>query len=592
MTPEGSTLDPSSLADGADWGGPAPLRGVQLADQLGVGSHRVQLDFTALVPDPAAEPGPDGIAWEALPGANLGAEGEQPDPFADLAAAAREADRTGVQLVVQVGQGGEGEHAAAAAGTWEGWVRQIVGGLQEEAPGIRYWSPWNEPNGTGYEDGATYEAEVGAPFASGVRAVDPDAVVVGGNTLGVALDWWEGLVAAGGCASMDVVGVHPYTGHNRSWEEEGFSADGAELDQLRAILRPCGDLPVWDTETGWWSDGVVNFWASGWDVARKLWWYELEDVEEWTYFFSEGGFGETGNSWSLLQLGTYVKPAGAVMAATAPVLDGLDDVAAVDTGTPGVHAMRGQADDGSWVLALWSGDLTTTVVVEPKGGDQVPVTRRDVYGAEADLTVDAKGTEVPVTGSPVLLRVPAGEELRVRATEPFGDDVLEGQPVTVSSTNPDGGAPRTITSGTFDVRDPWRSGPLEGGIVDRPPSVTVETDGPVQVDRVAVATAGIRCCTGGLRDYTVEVRTPGDVWREVATQEDQLWDRVALFSFDPVEITAVRVTVPWTEIRGTRVLDVNHTGVLGGPPPSFMELATETDWLVAISAVRAWGPAG
>ena len=599
VTPAASALDPASLADGADWGGAQPLRGVQLADQLGVGSHRVQLDLAALVPDPTAEPGPAGVAWDGLPGATVGTDGavdgapeETSDPFADLAAAAREAERTGVRLVVQVGQGGDAERAAAEAGTWEGWVRLVVAGLRDRAPGIVHWSPWNEPNGTGYDDPARYEREVGAPFARGVRAADPDAVVVGGNTLGFALDWWSGLVAAGGCESLDVVGIHPYTGHNRSWEEEGFSADGAELDRLRETLRPCDDLPVWDTETGWWSDGVVSFWASGGDVARKLWWYALEDVEEWTYFFSEGGFGEAGNSWSLLQYDAYVKPAGAAMAATSPVVAGLDDVAAVRTGTPGVHAMQGRAGDGTTVLALWSEELSTSVVVAPRGGREVEVTRRDVYGAEQDLTLAARGTEVPVTGSPVQLRVPAGARLQVRATEPFGEDVLAGRPVTVSSTHPDAGEAATITSGTFDVREPWRSGRLADGSVDPAPTVEIETGGPVTVDRIAVATAGIRCCTAGLRDYTVAVRVADGGWRTVAAPSDQLWDRVALLEVDPVEITAVRVSVPWTEIRGTRVLDVNYSGVLGGPPTPFMPLVTESDWLVAVSAVRAWEPAG
>jgi len=107
-----------------------------------------------------------------------------------------------------------------------------------------------------------------------------------------------------------------------------------------------------------------------------------------------------------------------------------------------------------------------------------------------------------------------------------------------------------------------------------------------------VATAGIKCCTAGLRSYTVAVRAADGGWRTVATRSGQLWDRVALVEIDPVEITAVRVSVPWTEIRGTRVLDVNYSGVLGGPPTPFMPLVTESDWLVAVSAVRAWGPAG
>src|SRR5690606_20095660 len=157
----------------------------------------------------------------------------------------------------------------------------------------------------------------------------------------------------------------------------------------------------------------------------------------------------------------------------------------------------------------------------PRDGRGVEVVRRDVYGAEKDLALAARGTEVPVSGSPVQLRVPAGTELQVGATEPFGDDVLEGRPVTVSSTHPDAGDAGTITSGTFDVREPWRSGRLADGSVDQDPAVEVETDGPVTVDRIAVATAGIRCCTSGLRDYTVAVRDAGGGWRTVATPSDQ-----------------------------------------------------------------------
>ena len=600
VLPSDSAVDITALADGADWGGPAPLRGVQLADQLGTGSHRIQLDFGALVSDPTAAPDATAIDWTALPGADLGGTADDQDdgettpgdPFADIAAAVGQAEESGTRIVVQVGQGGEAELGAASAGTWEGWVALIIERLEAEAPGIRYWAPWNEPNGTGLDDPVRYEREVGAPFARAVRAASPEAFVVGGNTLGFALDWWEGLVAADGCRSLDVVAIHPYTGYNRSWEEEGFSADGAEMDRLRQIVAPCGDVPVWDTETGWWSDGVVNFWASGWDVARKLWWYAVEDVEEWTYFFSEGGFEGTGTSWSLLQYGSHLKPAGAVMAATAPLLEQFDDPTVVETGTPGVHAMRSAGPDGSSLLALWSEGLSTSVIVRPGDAATPTVVRRDVYGAESELDVADDGTEVPVTASPVMLLVPEDTVLEVEPVEPFGTDVLQGRPVTVSSRQPDWGDPEQITSGTFAVRDPWRSGSTTDGSVDESPTVEITTDGPTTVDRIAVATAGIRCCTTGLRTYAVSVRSPDGTWQEVALQEDQLWDRVALFHLDPVEITAVRVSVPWTEIRQTRVLDVNYSGVLGGPPPSFMELATRSDGVVAVSAVRAWGPPG
>lgn len=596
----GSGLDPATLADGADWGGAGPLRGVQLADQLGVGSHRTQLDFGAIVPDPTADPDPDALVWDSLPNAAFEPdeeEGEEPvdvDPFAELAAAAELADETGVILTLQLGSGGEAEQAAVDAGTWEGWAREIVAAVHERAPQIRHWQPWNEPNNTGYEDAAAYEAEVGAPFAAGARDAFGDVVVVGGNTLGVEPAWWADLVAAGGCDSLDVVGIHPYTGFNRSWEEEGFSEDGAELDELREAVGPCGDVPVWDTETGWWSDGVANFWAGGSDVVRKLLWYGVEGVDEWTYFFSEGGFGEAGNSWSLLQYGQYVKPAGAAFAASAPFLDRFGPPETVETGAPGVHAVRapGTGDDaGAELLALWSEDLSTTVRLAAPGG-AATVTARDPYGAERGLDVPADGVEVPVNGAPVLLVAPAGTALEVTPVEAFGDDVLAGRPAAATSTHEDASDPDVVTSGTFAVRDPWRSGRLADGSVDEAPAVEVTTDGPRTIDRVAVATAGIRCCTSGLRDYTVSVRTPDGAWRDVAQQSDQLLDRVALFSFEPVEVTAVRVQLPMTTERDVPVLAANYTGIVGGLHPDFVPLATESEWIATISAVQAWEPAG
>ncbi|MEK8227869.1 hypothetical protein NKG05_19855 [Oerskovia sp. M15] len=93
---------------------------------------------------------------------------------------------------------------------------------------------------------------------------------------------------------MDVVGIHPYTGLNRSWEEQGFSQEGDDLDALRSALAPCADRPVWDTESGWWSDGVANFWAGGPDVARKLLWYGAEGSTSGPTSSPRAGSGSPG----------------------------------------------------------------------------------------------------------------------------------------------------------------------------------------------------------------------------------------------------------------------------------------------------------
>src|SRR5690606_25464722 len=124
---QGVDLGFDAMADGAGWGGASALRGVQLAAALGFGSHRVQLDFAKIVPDPAAEPDAAALGWSSLPHAGvLAGHGTAPaDPFTELREAGELARELGVVLVVQVGSGGS-EKTAVEAGTWEGWVREIV----------------------------------------------------------------------------------------------------------------------------------------------------------------------------------------------------------------------------------------------------------------------------------------------------------------------------------------------------------------------------------------------------------------------------------------------------------------------------------
>src|SRR5699024_10775732 len=96
ISPESTTLDLHTFSDGADWGGPAPLRGVVIAGLLGIGSHRLQLDFGALVPEPTAEPSVSDLNWQSLPGAK---EGDTAAAFSEVQAAAQLADQENVELI-------------------------------------------------------------------------------------------------------------------------------------------------------------------------------------------------------------------------------------------------------------------------------------------------------------------------------------------------------------------------------------------------------------------------------------------------------------------------------------------------------------
>ena len=571
----GVDLDLGELAAGDDWGGAAPLRGVQLAARLGIDSHRVQLSFGSLISSPSSTPDASAIEWGALPGAN------DDDPFADLRKAAEYAAEHDIRLIVQVADGGEAERAAIGAGTWAGWVGLLVSGITDQAPSITAWEPLNEPNNA-FDNSAEYWRTVEIPFADAVHAVQPDALVIGGNTLGFAEDWWATAEESGLCNHIDAVGVHPYTGWNRSWEEEGFDRAGEGYDALRESVGPtCAALPVWDTETGWTADSAVAYWAQGSNVARKLLWNEVEDVAGWTYFFSEGGWGENDLSWSLIQYRSYVKPGGLSFASVARLLDGRGKPETVATDIPFTRIMAVPGDDAMRVA--WTDEARISAVVTT---DAASVTVTDQYGAVSTVR---SGDEISLTSAPQFFTAPSEATIELTAPEPYGPDLLAGQPVEASSTFAESDA-QIITSGTADPYRPWRSGNLDGE-VDEKPMVTIPLAAAATIDRVAVATGNIACCEAGLRRYTVSVQTADGSWRIVAEQENQFWDRTVVFPFDPIEAVAVRVEVPWTTVRGVDVLDVNYSAFAGGLPPPFMGVQTSSDYVVSISAISAYAPA-
>ncbi|GAB2524592.1 galactose-binding domain-containing protein [Paramicrobacterium agarici] len=579
---ESADLNLDDLAPGAGWGGPDPLRGVQLADRLGIGSFRIQLDVGTLIADPARTPAAARIDWSSLPGAADDATSVS-DGFRQIRAASDYALAHDVAVIVQVGQNGDAERAAVDSGTWEGWAGEIVAAFARHAPGITLWSPWNEPN-VSFDSGADFSTRVDIPFARAAHAANSDARVIAGNTLGFAEEWWTDAATTPLCQEVDALAVHPYTGWNRSWEEEGFAGAGAGYDSFRkAVGVECADLPVWDTESGWTSDGTLPYWTQGSKVARKLLWNRLDDVAGWTYFFSEGGWGENNLSWSLIQYESHIKPGALAFAAVSRTLAALGTPRLIDTGIPITHAAA--FADAPGAIAAWTdearvhAELTATAAT---------ATVTDQYGATREIEFTNGQADVVLTSNLQFFSTSDGSELHVAPAEPFGDDVLRGAHVRATSTA-EGSDAQIVTSGSVNPYLPWRSGTAEGG-VDENPALTVALDKPVTINRIAVASGSMECCETGLRSYTVSVRSEDGEWQQVASVEDQFWSRVRISEFDPISVTAVRVEVPWTTIRNTRVLDVNYSGLVGGLPPPFLGVQTASSEVVSIASISAWAP--
>lgn len=569
----GDALDLSQLPESPGAGGPPDQRGVLLNGQLGLNGFRGGLSLSTFLPDcsPSA-PTAAGCSASAITFASAPEE-----PFQ----AAYDAGPAGVTYWVQLSGGDSISNALVSNGWWQADVESIVAhysvvpsGCGHCAP-VTNWEPWNEPNNTGWPNGGTYTSQVLAPFYRAVKAANPSAKVIGGSTLGVATGWWNQLIAAGGLQYMDVVGVHPYSGSNDSWEEDGIPA---ALKTLQSLVAP---KPVWITEVAWWSDGDYNYLHQADAIASAMLWQAGLNIPVWGYFFDEGSWGNNGLSFSLIQTDggdDYVKPAALAVMTAHSEIAARPVVQAATLQDPAVYVERfGPRPGGSHdLIAAWSDELDTTelVTASAPGGGSVPVTVTDEYGHSQAVSVPSGHTEsLPVSAEVTYLSYPSTDSLTLTPVEPYGPDLGAGAAgAKATASSGDGSSALGDPAGASYSGQGWTS-----GSGDTQPSLTVTLAGPATVNRIVVDTGSVGSTAPGVRDYTVEVEDPQGSWSAVAAVQDQFAAHQKEIWISPQEVTAVRVTVS----------EVNYGGYYGGAIPVFWPAG---DWEGAfLHSVQIYG---
>lgn len=540
----GQTLDLSTLPGGANAGGPDPARGVALADVLGTGLFRDGVDWRFLLRPNAADP-LDFSKYDAA-----------------FAAGARESAARGVPFVVQVGSGGP-EKALVANGTWGARVRELVA---HYADTVDYWEAWNEPNIT-YGSGASFVTDVLKPFYAAVRSADPTAKVVGGDPVNISVPYWQAIAAAGGFDYLDIVGIHPYTGHNRSFEEEGSDRS---MGQLRALMTQYGaqGKPIWATEQAWWSNGPANYFSQGDFSARAMLWYRKWGVERWSYFLAQGTWGNSGVTFSAIEGSDYVKPAAAALMTVKTQTASRPYLGMVSTGIPNAFVQQYGSDSGGSdaVLAMWTDDLPVGAAIQQVGGTApATVTVVDVHGASRPVSLPAAGgVPLQLDGAPQYLRVPAGVQVSVVPLQQWGPNLALQSSGAVASASTSGswnpafraidGVTAANTQGDFRSSPAWASAPGDGQ-----PALTVTLPTASVIDRAVVSTVHLGSVLTGIAAYTVSARRPDGTWVEVARRDRVFHQRSTLVSFEPITATAVRVTAR----------AINFSGYAGGVMPHF-----------------------
>ncbi len=575
----GDNLDFATLPAGIGSGGPSDPRGVALNAQLGLDGFRTDqlVDWSSLLPNcnasapTAATCGPSAITFA----------GASTAPFQ----AAYEADQDHIEYWLQVSGGGDAiSPALVSSGLWGGDIAALVAHYASVPAGcgacapVTVWEPWNESNNTGWGNGATYATEVLEPFYNAVKSVEPgtSSIVLGGTTLEPDPGWWKQLIAAGGLAWMDVAAIHPYTGSNDSYEEDGMPA---QVEQLQALLQ---GKPLWFSEVGWWSDGDYNYLSQADNMARSLIWQKVLGVPVENYFFDEGTWGNNGVSFSLIQASSavdYVKPAALTTMTTTGMLAGRPYVSMPATGIP--HAYRadfGPTSGGTTdMTAVWTDGLpvTGTVTLTSPSGSDVPVTVTDEYGGATTAQATSGTTySLPLSNQVTYLTYPAGDTLAVGPTEAYGTDVASAA----------GGATATASSGTASAAiagDPvgygqgWSS--TSG---DTTPSLTDTFASTTTIDRILVDTQSNGSTATSVRNYTLSADEPGTGWTTVATEVGQYRDHILQFTFPPVAASGIRIAVTETDFGG-------YYG--GGIPPWWSPTQIAPAFLHSIQAYAGTG---
>ena len=373
------------------------------------------------------------------------------------------------------------------------------------------WEPWNESNNTGWSNAANYVSEVLAPFYKAVKAAEPgsSSTVLGGTSIGPSVGWWQQLIAAGGLSDMDVAAVHPYTGNDDAFDEDGMQT---QVEQLQGILQ---GKPLWFTELGWFSGGDYDYLSQANNLAQMMIWLKALNIPVWNYFFRRGHVGHRAVlvDPDRRQRRRLREAVGSVHHGRLPQignrpypLDALD-------GIPQTYqADFGPAAGGQTRLAtVWSDglDVTGAVTLVAPGGGSIPVTVTSQYGNATSVSVTS-GTaySLPLSDQVTYISYPVGDTIAIGPTQGYGTNLAtQSDGATATATS---GSPSYAING--EPVGGWSS--TKG---DATPSLTVKLAGTPTINRIVVDTQSVGSTATGVRDYTVSVDEPGSGWTTVST---------------------------------------------------------------------------
>jgi hypothetical protein len=314
----------------------------------------------------------------------------------------------------------------------------------------------------------------------------------------------------------------------------------AVRERLAAAGKP--DLPIWDTESGFWNSPVSSYLHQGDKLVRKVVLENSLGIDMYSNFYLDGDFMVEGQRWALWP--DAITPGGLAMINFATRTRGLVFKKMLDTGIPHAYAaLYGTPDDDGTLLVAWAEDFSVGAGLAGVEASSIV----DEWGGAVATEEADQGVGVTLSGAPLYAEVTKGATPAVFGLESFGSNIalaVAGASASATSETPWNKAAAAI-DGVMDTQN--KGGNQEGisawiqRYTDQRPELTINLGQRRELDRILVSSQGIDSVQTGLRSYDVQLKDGEDAWTTVAQVRDDFLARNHLVSFDAQNATAIRI---------------------------------------------------
>lgn len=454
---------------------------------------------------------------------------------------------------------------------WEQALHQLVSRYKDRS---KYWMLINEPNLS--MSPKDYVNNYLLPLHRAARKADPEAKVFGPDTCGLNPGWLEEVYKADG--KMDIVDMHPYTGHHRGWEEHGMTDTWRKVREVMAAHGD-GNKELWSTESGFdWSLGRLGRNHHAKHTVRQYPLAESVGIPKNHFFLYYTCFVGYHKMY-LVEHDQTLLPAGVAARVQSEQLAGAQFASREEIGKD-KHCFLYRGKDRD-VRQVWSNDFKTTFSADVASKKLTVVDMMGNVVSEQSGDGGKRAATFEISGYPVYLRLDKGAAF-APAKESFGPNLARQEGVKVAASSEDKKGPaQKVADGVWNSEN---TGSYEDRLwvankpfsADEPVWLEIALPQKQSVDRVHVYAPSSICGMCGLRSFQVQCfDSEKKDWRTVGEVKDSEEAWVFHVAFPAVTTDRVRLLIA----------DLNNGFFLE-------DRRRYTDMKPRVSEIEIYGPTG